>query len=128
MAKAATVTYSRGRLIGSGILTAIDVGLTWAIVYYFALLPLPSEYADFMRYMGSIGWNLGVAIFSPIAWVLFLGVAFDILIILIALYGSYWVLGHFAAFARYAGEWVRLKRAGSPMIQRWNVWQRLSIF
>jgi|GEM_PF-836789 len=123
MAKTVT-TYSRGRLIGSGILTAIDVGLTWAIIYYFAILPLPPEYAEFIHIMHDLHWNLAVAIFNPIAWSYFLGVAFDVLIILIGLYGSYWVLGHFAAYARDAGLWVRLKRAGSPMIKRWDPWQR----
>ncbi len=92
MAKAATVTYSRGRLIGSGILTAVDVGLAWAIVYYFALLPFSGEWSEFTHYMGSLGWNLGIAIFNPVAWGLFLAVAFDILIIIIAIYGSYWSL------------------------------------
>ena len=123
MAKAMT-TYSRGRLIGSGILTAIDVGLAWAIIYYFAILQLPWWYAEFIKVMDELHWNLVIAIYNLVAWDYFIGTIYCILIIIMGLYWSYWVLGHFAAFGREAGRWAKLKRAGSPMIEKWNPWQR----
>lgn len=107
------------RLIGSFIATSITVGLTWVILYYLAWVPLSETWPEFWSYFTTYGIRLNSLTF----WTLLVSVFFDVLIILVIIYGTIWVLGHFAAYAsRY--DYFR-SLMNTPKIQRWSVWQRV---
>lgn len=106
------------RLVGSFIATSITVGLTWVIVYYLAWIPLVETWPEFWYYIITHGMS-GLTF-----WTLAVSVFFDILIILVVIYGSIWVLGHFAVYAsRY--QYYRSLVVNTPKIPRWSVSQRI---
>ncbi len=115
---------STGRLIGSLVATAITVAVGWLLVYHFAIKPLSAG-----------GWDhLIKALSSPSPtdlkwWREFLGPAFDVLILIIAVIGSWWVLGHFALEASEAGKWSAYYRSeegkGDRWIQKLGLWHRI---
>jgi len=48
--------------------TAVIVGLAWAIIYYFAISQLSLWYTEFIKNMDELHWNLAIAIYNPIVW------------------------------------------------------------
>ena len=112
------------RLIGSLIAIAIVVGIGWAFVYYFAIVPLASEGPQLLR---SVTTNFNLA--STLWWKDFLSLAFDLLIILVAIIGTWWVLGHFAIEAREVGKWRKYYKSSEAKsdvwVQRLGLWQRV---
>jgi cytochrome b subunit of formate dehydrogenase len=112
------MTWS-GRVIGSLIATAITVGLTWVVEYFLVLPSLLETWPQFWSYVAAYG----IRVFDLQFELLFWSLAFDLLITLIVIYGSYWVLGHFAV---YAANYQRYRQLmDTPKVQRWSVMQRV---
>lgn len=112
------------RLVGNLISTAVVVGIGWVLVYYFAILPLTSEGP---RLLESVTANFNPA--SSLWWRDFLALAFDLLILFVAIIGTWWTLGHVAIEAREAGKWRRYYKSseakGDVWVQRLGLWQRV---
>ncbi len=114
--------YSPGRLVGSVIGNAILLGLGWTLVYVYAIKPL-QEY-------GSIRLA-NLAKYSPLTaawWRDFLALAFDVLILVLAVIGTWWVLATIASEAREAGKWRLYYNSPEGKRDRWilklSAWQR----
>ncbi len=106
------------RLIASLVATAITLGIGWAFVYEYSLRLLMAGGLDKLgKLLASI--NLG----STAWWRDFLAVAFDVLVVLVAIVGTWWVLGHFALEASEVGKWRRHKE--EVYVERFTVWQRV---
>ena len=114
---------SLGSLIGSLIGTLVLLGLGWLLVYKYAIEVLLRDGAVKLREISSI--NLS----STLWWRSFITVAFDALIIVIAVVGTWWVLANFIVEAREAGKWRRYYKSEEAKkdkwVQRLSLWQRL---
>ena len=118
--------FSPGRLIGSVISIAIVLGIAWTLVYTFAVIPLveygPLRIAELSKY----------PVTSGLWWRAFLAVAFDILILVIAVVGTWWVLATLAMEAREAGKWRLYYHSEEGRRDRWilklTAWQRFQHF
>ncbi len=112
------------RLVGSLIATAIVVGLGWAFTYYFAIVPLMTEGPELLHRVTA---NFEVT--SSMWWKDFLSLAFDVLIIAVAIIGTWWVLGNFALEARESGKWRRYYKSEEAKSDVWvpriGLWQRI---
>lgn len=98
---------------------AVTLGVSWVIVYYLAWKPL-------MEMSPKIPWIITAwDITSTLWWRDFIALAFDILIILVAAYGTLWILTHFAVEARRVGEWIKYERSPEGRQDRWV--QKLTI-
>ena len=112
-------------LITNLIAVAILTGVSWAIVYYLSWIPLVEE--------GGLAKLLALLSQPRLAdtlwWREFLGPAFDLLIIAVAVVGTWWSLGHFAAEARNQGKWRRYYASEEGKkdvwILRFTLWQRI---
>ncbi|MEL9990629.1 MAG: hydrogenase cytochrome b subunit [Thermoproteus sp.] len=110
----------KARVVGSLIATAITVGVSWVIVYYLSWIPLQQTWPQFWSFVATRGfalnnlefWDLGVSVF------------FDVLILLVTAYSTYWTLGHFAVYASEYDRWRKLVVSPNK-VDRWNVWQRV---
>lgn len=112
------------RFVASLVATVVLLALGWALVYYFAVEPLASRGAEaFGKVFSNI--NLG----STSWWRDFISLAFDLLIVVVAVLGSWWVLGHLALEAGEAGKWRRYyassEAARSFWVDRLSLWQRV---
>ncbi len=111
-----------GYLVGSVIGIAIVLGLGWGLVYALAIEPLKNSWALRTSILsefdlGSLSW-----------WRNFISFAFDILIIVVAIIGSWWVLATLYREAREAGKWwtyFRSEASRDVMIPRLTLWQRV---
>ncbi len=112
------------RFVASLVATAILLALGWALVYYFAIEALASGGTEaFSKVLSSI--DLG----STAWWRDFISLAFDVLIVVVATLGTWWVLGHLALEAREAGKWRRYyassEAAKDVWVNRLSLWQRI---
>lgn len=111
-------------LVSSLIALALVAGISWVIVYYFAWLPLVHEG---LPKLPKLLAELDLA--NTLWWRDALAVAFDILIIVVAVIGTWWSIGHFAALAREQGKWWRYYHSEESKrdqwIQRLTLWQRI---
>ncbi len=109
-------------LVGSLIGTAILVGFAWGLVYAYAIQPLlkegPIRLEELHKYSISSGFW----------WRAFIALAFDVLIIIIAVIGTWWVLANFYLEAREAGKWRFYYRSPEAKKDKWlprlTAWQR----
>lgn len=106
-----------GFLIGSIIGIAILLWIGWSLVYEYAVKALQREGS--LRLQQIASFNLASAIW----WRNFLALAFDVLIIVVAFFGTWWVLAALAAEASEAGRWRGFK--SSKWVLRWTGWQRV---
>jgi len=112
-------------LITNLIAVAFLVGISWAIVYFLAWIPLQQEGGihQFFKLLSEINLK------STIWWRDFLAVAFDILILILAAIGTWWTLGHFALFAREQGKWRKYYKSEEGKrdiwVLRFSLWQRI---
>ncbi len=112
------------RLVASIISIAIVISIGWIFVYYYALESLLTKGGTELQKVFS-NINLGSAPW----WRDFLSLAFDVLIVVVAFIGTWWVLGHLALEAAEAGKWR--KYYSSPQakedtwITRFTAWQRV---
>ncbi len=112
-------------LITNLIAIAIIVGVSWAIIYYLAWIPLMQEggISKFFELLGQMDLK------STLWWRDFLAVAFDILIIIIGIVGTWWSIGHFAVEARNQGKWRRYYKSEEGKrdiwVLRFTLWQRI---
>jgi len=105
------------RLVLSFIATSITVGISWVVVYYLSWIPLTETWPLFWNALTTGGFRSGDLTLLSIS------VFFDILILLVTIYGTYWVLGHFAIYtARY--EYYR-ELMRTQKIERFTVMQRI---
>jgi len=93
--------------------TAITLGVSWTIVYYLAWKPL----IEISPRIPEIITTLHVT--STLWWREFLALFFDILIILVAAYGTLWVMAHLAVEAWRVGEWFRYERSPEGRMDKW---------
>jgi cytochrome b subunit of formate dehydrogenase len=116
--------YSSGRLAGSVILTLIVLGIGWGFVYEYAIKAL-SEYGKVKLDYITGKFSLTDAIW----WRNFISVAFDVLIIVIAIIGTWWVLAHLIAEAKEAGKWRLYYQSEEAKrdiwVQKLTLWQRV---
>ncbi|ALU12593.1 hypothetical protein EYM_05535 [Ignicoccus islandicus DSM 13165] len=112
-----------GYLIGSLIGTAIAVGIAWGFVYEYALKVLLSEWPVRGAVLGS--FDVG----NVAWWRSLISVAFDLLILVIAIVGTLWVLVNFLKEVRMAGKWrlyYEIEEAKRDVwIPRLSKWQRI---
>lgn len=112
-------------LITNLIAVAVLVGISWAIIYFLAWIPLQQEGGIHQLFKLLSEINLT----STLWWRDFLAVAFDVLIILIGAMGTWWTLGHFALFAREQGKWRRYYKSEEGKrdiwVLRFSLWQRI---
>jgi len=112
-------------LITNLIAVAVLVGISWAIVYFLAWIPLQEEGGihQLLKLLSEIN------ITSTLWWREFLSRAFDVLVIVLAILGSWWTLGHFALFAREQGKWRKYYRSEEGKrdiwVLRFSLWQRI---
>ncbi len=116
--------YLTPRLLGSIIATAIVVVMGWALTYEFAI-----------SYLTSHGSSLFSSLISEFDltsmawWRNLISLAFDLLIVIIAIVGTWWVLGHLALEAREAGKWRRYYGSSEAKrdvwVERFSAWQRI---
>ncbi len=112
------------RFIGSLIATAIVLTLGWALVYYFAIDTLLSGGS---KALNDILSNINIS--STAWWRDLISLGFDLLIVVVAILGSWWVLGHLALEAKEAGKWRRYysskESAGDVWVNRLGLWPRI---
>ena len=92
---------------------AIVLGVSWIIVYYLAWKPLLAMTPKIPELVTNI------RITSTKWWYDALAVFFDILIVLVAIYGTLWVLAHFAVEARDVGKWFFYERSPEGRADKW---------
>jgi cytochrome b subunit of formate dehydrogenase len=111
--------------ISNLISVAILVGGGWVFVYYLGWKPLMehggiSAFLDLLKNM---------KLTSTLWWRDFLSLGFDILVVLLAIIGSWWSLGHLAAEARNQGKWRRYYKSEEAKkdvwIEKFTLWQRI---
>ncbi len=111
------------RLVGSIISTAIVVSLGWLLVYHYAIKSLIARGAGITEIL------LSVNLSSAAWWRDFIAVAFDVLILIIAFFGTWWVLGHLALEAAEAGKWRKYYKSAEAKddvwVERLSLWQRI---
>ena len=116
--RVARLTYLVGSLIG----TAILVGFAWGLVYAYAIVPLMKEGGLRLSHLTSY------SITSGLWWRDFIALAFDVLIIIIAIIGTWWVLANFTMEAPEAGKWRLYYRSPEARRDKWlprlTAWQR----
>jgi cytochrome b subunit of formate dehydrogenase len=96
------------------------VGTSWLIVYYLAWIPLVNEGIPKLPEL------LAKANLASTAWWRdALAVAFDILIIFVAIIGTWWTLGHFAAQLREIRRWRQIAKEAREWVVRFTIWQRI---
>ncbi len=96
------------------------VGLSWVIVYYMAWLPLLEESLPKLpRLLAEPDLT------STAWWRDALALGFDVLILFVAIVGTWWTLGNFAARVREIGRWRRVAREAREWVQRFTLWQRV---
>ncbi len=112
-------------LVSNLIAVAVLVGVSWLLVYLMAWIPLVEE-GGLARLFQLLAKP---EIFDTIWWREFLGPAFDILIIAVAIIGTWWTLGHFAAEARNQGKWRKYYASEEGRrdvwVLRFTLWQRI---
>ncbi|AEM39067.1 hypothetical protein Pyrfu_1205 [Pyrolobus fumarii 1A] len=115
--------YSPGRLIGSFIATSIVLGLGWALVYEYAIKVLMRE--GHLKLQRLLEFDL----VSTLWWRDFIALAFDLLIIIVAAIGTWWVVAHFVLEAREAGKWRLYYNSPEGRRDTWvprlTAWQRV---
>jgi len=105
------------RLIGSFLGAGALLGFGWALVYEYAFKPL--------KRTGSLKLE-NVKTFQVAGlewWKDFIAVAFDILIVIVAIVGTWWVLANLIEEARNPPRWMFLEGRGEPLVQRFTLWQ-----
>jgi cytochrome b subunit of formate dehydrogenase len=95
------------------IAAAIILGVSWVIVYYLAWKPL----VEMSPRIPEILTTLGIT--STLWWRDFLALFFDILIILVAAYGTLWVMAHLVVESRRVGEWFKYERSPEGRQDKW---------
>lgn len=106
------------------VLVALLIGISWTIVYFLSYIPLAES--------GGLGHLLSLLenakLRDTLWWREFLADAFDLLIILVAIIGTSWVLGHFAVETREFRKWKRYykeKGADDIWVKRFGLWERV---
>jgi cytochrome b subunit of formate dehydrogenase len=92
---------------------AIIIGVSWTIVYYLAWKPLVAMSPRIPEILTTLD------ITSTLWWRDFLALFFDILIILVAAYGTLWVVAHLAVELRRVGEWFKYERSPEGRQDKW---------
>jgi len=104
---------------------AIVVGVSWAFVYVLAWIPLMHEHGISQLFQAIEHPRL----LSSVWWRDFLSPTFDVLIILVAIVGTWWSLGHFAAEARNQRKWRLYYKSEEGRrdvwVLRFTLWQRI---
>jgi cytochrome b subunit of formate dehydrogenase len=95
------------------VVAAIIIGVSWTIVYYLAWKPL----VEMSPRIPEILTTLNIT--STLWWRDFLALFFDILIILVAAYGTLWVMAHLAVEIRRVGEWFKYERSPEGRQDKW---------
>ncbi|BES81548.1 hypothetical protein [Pyrodictium abyssi] len=112
-----------GSLVGSILGTALLLALGWSLVYEYAVKVLLSDGPRRLQEISSL--ELG----STLWWRNFVALAFDVLIIVVAAIGTWWVLASLVAEAREAGKWRSYYRSREAQRDRWverlTPWQRI---
>ena len=98
---------------------AVTLGISWTIVYYLAWKPLTAMTPRIPELITKIELT------STKWWYDALSVFFDVLIILVAIYGTLWVLVHFAVEAGSVGKWFYYARSPEGKADKWV--QRLTL-
>jgi len=124
----ATTTTKRlwtAYLIADWILVTIFVGGTWTIIYFLGYKPLEAEGGlhQFFKLLSEMNLR------STLWWRDFLSVGFDILIILLGFFGTWWSLGNFAIRAREQKKWRLYYKSEEGKrdiwVLRFSLWQRI---
>ena len=116
--EARRLAYLAGSVVGA----AVMMGLAWGIVYAYALKPLIESWPARSSVLSSL--DLG----STLWWRTFIAVAFDLLVLAIAVLGTLWIIGVFYLEAREAGKWrIYYSTAASRdvWLPRLTAWQRV---
>ncbi len=110
-------------LVGSVVTVAILLGLGWGLVYEYAIKTLQENLPVHLQVYHSL---------SPTdpRWIrAFIADAFDVLIIAVAVVGTWWVLATIAREAREAGKWRLYYRSEEAKRDIWlprlTAWQRI---
>ncbi len=106
------------------ILLVLLIGVSWAMVYYLAIIPFQEE-GGFAK-LSELLSNPQLS--RTLWWYDFLALAFDLLIVAVAIIGSTWVMGHFAVEAREFRKWKRYyKEQGQydVWVKRIGLWERI---
>jgi cytochrome b subunit of formate dehydrogenase len=95
------------------VVAAIIIGVSWTIVYYLAWKPLVAMSPRIPEILTTLD------ITSTLWWRDFLALFFDILIILVAAYGTLWVIAHLVVELRRVGEWFKYERSPEGRQDKW---------
>jgi cytochrome b subunit of formate dehydrogenase len=95
------------------IAAAIIIGVSWIIVYYLAWKSLVAISPRIPEILTTLN------ITSTLWWRDFLALFFDILIILVAIYGTLWVIVHLVVESRRVGEWFKYERSTEGRQDKW---------
>jgi cytochrome b subunit of formate dehydrogenase len=95
------------------IAAAIILGVSWIIVYYLAWKSLIAISPRIPEILTTLN------ITSTLWWRDFLALFFDILIILVAIYGTLWVIAHLVVESRRVGEWFKYERSTEGKQDKW---------
>lgn len=97
--------------------TIITLGLSWAIVYFFAYIPLITIDIPNMDKI------LNVNLRSTLWWRTFLHAAYDVFIIVVIIYISIQSLGRFLHYADKVGLWRQQRKSKGTLVRKFTVWQ-----
>jgi cytochrome b subunit of formate dehydrogenase len=111
------VVSQRATLILALIATTVTLGLSWAIVYFFAYIPLVT--IDIPNIDKILDVNLG----STLWWRAFLHAAYDVFIILVIAYTSIQTIGKFIYCANKAGLWRQQRKSKGVLVRKFTTWQ-----
>jgi cytochrome b subunit of formate dehydrogenase len=95
------------------IAAAIIIGVGWIIVYHLAWKPLIAISPRIPEILTTLD------ITSTLWWRDFIELFYDILIILVAAYGTLWVMAYLAVELRRVGEWFKYERSPEGRQDKW---------
>jgi len=111
-------------LVANLIVVAALVGTGFLMMYYFSYKPLKAEGSAELDYVIH-----HFSLSSTMWWREFLALAFDILIIAVAIVGAWWTLGSFAAFAPEFRRWRNYYKSEEGKrdvwVEKFTLWQRI---
>lgn len=116
-ARVRLVASQRTMLVLALIATIIALGLSWAIVYFFAYIPLVT--ID----IPNIDKILSVDLKSTLWWRAFLHAAYDVIIIIVVAYISIQSIGRFVHYANKTGLWRQQRKGKGVLVKKFTVWQ-----
>lgn len=119
-----STTLTRLWFASNFILLVIVMGISWSLVYYLSIVPF-QEGGGFARLAELLSSpQLGKTLW----WRDFLALAFDVLIIAVAIIGTTWVAGHFAVEARDFRKWKKYYKEQGQFdiwVERIGLWERV---